>query len=98
MSRRSSVDKSVVTNGIVKNNLAINGILNSNTTNLDNSESYFQDETNTARLEFKSVEEKDAFLIFRSLCKLSMKPLPDDPDPKYFKILLMFFLQTFGHN
>ncbi|XP_071512604.1 brefeldin A-inhibited guanine nucleotide-exchange protein 1 isoform X2 [Panulirus ornatus] len=26
--------------------------------------------------------QKDAFLVFRSLCKLSMKPLPDSPDPK----------------
>ncbi|XP_068200225.1 brefeldin A-inhibited guanine nucleotide-exchange protein 1-like isoform X2 [Palaemon carinicauda] len=26
--------------------------------------------------------QKDAFLVFRSLCKLSMKPLPESPDPK----------------
>ncbi|XP_042880494.1 brefeldin A-inhibited guanine nucleotide-exchange protein 1-like isoform X2 [Penaeus japonicus] len=26
--------------------------------------------------------QKDAFLVFRSLCKLSMKPLSDSPDPK----------------
>ncbi|KAK8729377.1 hypothetical protein OTU49_008796 [Cherax quadricarinatus] len=26
--------------------------------------------------------QKDAFLVFRSLCKLSMKPLPDSPDPR----------------
>ncbi|XP_050735041.1 brefeldin A-inhibited guanine nucleotide-exchange protein 1-like isoform X2 [Eriocheir sinensis] len=26
--------------------------------------------------------QKDAFLVFRSLCKLSMKPMPDSPDPK----------------
>jgi len=37
---------------------------------------------NASRLEFKSMEEKDAFLIFRALCKLSMKQLPDEPDPK----------------
>ncbi|XP_047737905.1 brefeldin A-inhibited guanine nucleotide-exchange protein 1 isoform X3 [Hyalella azteca] len=28
------------------------------------------------------VLQKDAFLVFRSLCKLSMKPLPEAPDPK----------------
>lgn len=32
---------------------------------------------------FSHVLQKDAFLVFRSLCKLSMKPLPDGaPDPK----------------
>ena len=32
---------------------------------------------------FVHVLQKDAFLVFRSLCKLSMKPLPDGPpDPK----------------
>jgi hypothetical protein len=35
------------------------------------------------KLEFNSIEEKDAFLIFRALCKLSMKHLPDDQDPRY---------------
>lgn len=36
---------------------------------------------NTAR--FSHVLQKDAFLVFRSLCKLSMKPLADGPpDPK----------------
>lgn len=32
---------------------------------------------------FSHILQKDAFLVFRSLCKLSMKPLPDGvPDPK----------------
>lgn len=32
---------------------------------------------------FTHVLQKDAFLVFRALCKLSMKPLPDGhPDPK----------------
>jgi brefeldin A-inhibited guanine nucleotide-exchange protein len=32
---------------------------------------------------FASILQKDAFLVFRALCKLSMKPLPDGiPDPK----------------
>ncbi|CAK5088909.1 unnamed protein product [Meloidogyne enterolobii] len=34
------------------------------------------------KLEFNSIEEKDAFLIFRALCKLSMKHLPDEQDPR----------------
>ena len=35
------------------------------------------------RLEFPTAEEKDAFLIFRALCKLSIKQLPDDQDPRF---------------
>lgn len=35
-----------------------------------------------AKLEFKTPEEKDAFLIFRALCKLSEKPLPENADPR----------------
>ena len=32
---------------------------------------------------FVHVLQKDAFLVFRALCKLSMKPLPDGiPDTK----------------
>ena len=39
---------------------------------------------------FAHILQKDAFLVFRSLCKLSMKPLPDGPpDPKY-----VFFFVT----
>lgn len=35
-------------------------------------------------VKFSHVTQKDAFLVFRSLCKLSMKPLADGPlDPKY---------------
>lgn len=34
------------------------------------------------KLEFSTLEEKDAFLIFRALCKLSIKQLPDDQDPR----------------
>ena len=34
-------------------------------------------------VKFSHVTQKDAFLVFRSLCKLSMKPLSDAPlDPK----------------
>uniref|UniRef100_A0A183C0R6 SEC7 domain-containing protein n=1 Tax=Globodera pallida TaxID=36090 RepID=A0A183C0R6_GLOPA len=35
-----------------------------------------------SKLEFHSLEEKDAFLIFRALCKLSIKQTPDDQDPR----------------
>ena len=32
---------------------------------------------------FSHVLQKDAYLVFRSLCRLAMKPLPDGiPDPK----------------
>ena len=37
---------------------------------------------NPADENFKNLLQKDAFLVFRSLCKLSMKPLPDYADPK----------------
>ena len=38
---------------------------------------------NPADENFKNLLQKDAFLVFRSLCKLSMKPLPEGyPDPK----------------
>ena len=38
---------------------------------------------------FSHILQKDAFLVFRSLCKLSMKPLADGPpDPKYVLIAL----------
>lgn len=37
----------------------------------------------TGAVKFSHVTQKDAFLVFRSLCKLSMKPLSDAPlDPK----------------
>ena len=38
---------------------------------------------------FSHILQKDAFLVFRSLCKLSMKPLADGPpDPKYVCLFL----------
>ncbi|VDK59211.1 unnamed protein product, partial [Anisakis simplex] len=33
------------------------------------------------QLHFRTVQEKDAFLLFRALCRLSTKSLPDRPDP-----------------
>ncbi|XP_044734838.1 brefeldin A-inhibited guanine nucleotide-exchange protein 1 isoform X2 [Chrysoperla carnea] len=54
---------------------------------------------------FAHVLQKDAFLVFRALCKLSMKPLPDGtPDPKSHELrskilslhLLLSILQNAG--
>ncbi|XP_017153737.1 brefeldin A-inhibited guanine nucleotide-exchange protein 1 [Drosophila miranda] len=54
---------------------------------------------------FTHILQKDAFLVFRSLCKLSMKPLPDgQPDPKSHELrskvlslhLLLLILQNAG--
>ncbi|XP_037068688.1 brefeldin A-inhibited guanine nucleotide-exchange protein 2-like [Pollicipes pollicipes] len=54
---------------------------------------------------FSHILQKDAFLVFRSLCKLSMKPLPDGtPDPKSHELrskvlsleLLLSILQSPG--
>ncbi|KAJ8919644.1 hypothetical protein NQ315_006170 [Exocentrus adspersus] len=54
---------------------------------------------------FTHILQKDAFLVFRSLCKLSMKPLPDGtPDPKSHELrskilslqLLLSILQNAG--
>lgn len=47
---------------------------------------------------FSHVLQKDAFLVFRSLCKLSMKPLPEgSPDPKCVQNMVMggFFNNDF---
>ncbi|CAH1254723.1 ARFGEF1 [Branchiostoma lanceolatum] len=58
-----------------------------------------------AAARFSHVLQKDAFLVFRSLCKLSMKPLPDGPpDPKSHELrskvlslqLLLSILQNAG--
>lgn len=40
-------------------------------------------DNDSASAHFVHILQKDAFLVFRALCKLSMKPLPDGiPDPK----------------
>ena len=37
--------------------------------------------------QFTHILQKDAFLVFRALCKLSMKPLPDgNLDPKWVRL------------
>uniref|UniRef100_A0A670IWG9 ARF guanine nucleotide exchange factor 2 n=1 Tax=Podarcis muralis TaxID=64176 RepID=A0A670IWG9_PODMU len=60
---------------------------------------------NLAAARFSHILQKDAFLVFRSLCKLSMKPLGDGPpDPKSHELrskivslqLLLSVLQNAG--
>lgn len=60
---------------------------------------------NIAAAKFTHVLQKDAFLVFRALCKLSMKPLPEGtPDPKSHELrskilslhLLLSILQNAG--
>lgn len=49
---------------------------------------------------FSHILQKDAFLVFRSLCKLSMKPLADGPpDPKWdISNPFTFFYSTVVHH
>ena len=60
---------------------------------------------NIVTAKFTHILQKDAFLVFRALCKLSMKPLPDgQPDPKSHELrskilslhLLLSILQNAG--
>lgn len=60
---------------------------------------------NMVTAKFTHVLQKDAFLVFRALCKLSMKPLPDGtPDPRSHELrskilslqLLLGILQNAG--
>lgn len=60
---------------------------------------------NIVTAKFTHVLQKDAFLVFRALCKLSMKPLPEgQPDPKSHELrskilslhLLLSILQNAG--
>lgn len=60
---------------------------------------------NSVTAKFTHVLQKDAFLVFRALCKLSMKPLPEGtPDPKSHELrskvlslhLLLSILQNAG--
>ncbi|MFH4975093.1 hypothetical protein AB6A40_001802 [Gnathostoma spinigerum] len=45
----------------------------------DSSDSLHEDVI-SSEITFSSVQEKDAFLLFRALCRLSMKPVPDRAD------------------
>jgi len=75
-------------------------------TRVPSQESMDVNETDTAvTAKFTHVLQKDAFLVFRALCKLSMKPLPEgQPDPKSHELrskilslhLLLSILQNAG--
>ncbi|NWX95227.1 BIG2 protein, partial [Nothoprocta ornata] len=90
-----SSNENVQTNGIPDDRQSV-----SSTDNLETDVSGHQ-----AAAKFSHVLQKDAFLVFRSLCKLSMKPLGDGPpDPKSHELrskivslqLLLSVLQNAG--
>lgn len=71
----------------------------------DNTDEAVAESDNMVTAKFTHVLQKDAFLVFRALCKLSMKPLPDGtPDPKSHELrskilslqLLLGILQNAG--
>ncbi|KAI4489377.1 hypothetical protein M0802_011202 [Mischocyttarus mexicanus] len=71
----------------------------------DNTDETVAESDNMVTAKFTHVLQKDAFLVFRALCKLSMKPLPDGtPDPKSHELrskilslqLLLGILQNAG--
>lgn len=71
----------------------------------DNGDEATAENDNMVTAKFTHVLQKDAFLVFRALCKLSMKPLPDGtPDPRSHELrskilslqLLLGILQNAG--
>lgn len=81
-----------VVNSIIPEDSTNTTIITSEEASLDqvpideNSDEAVAENDNMVRAKFTHVLQKDAFLVFRALCKLSMKPLPDGtPDPKYEK-------------
>ncbi|KAH0950826.1 hypothetical protein HN011_007853 [Eciton burchellii] len=71
----------------------------------DNGDEVAAENDNMVTAKFTHVLQKDAFLVFRALCKLSMKPLPDGtPDPRSHELrskilslqLLLGILQNAG--
>ncbi|XP_011641579.1 brefeldin A-inhibited guanine nucleotide-exchange protein 1 [Pogonomyrmex barbatus] len=71
----------------------------------DNGDEAATENDNMVTAKFTHVLQKDAFLVFRALCKLSMKPLPDGtPDPRSHELrskilslqLLLGILQNAG--
>uniref|UniRef100_A0A8C4PVL8 ADP ribosylation factor guanine nucleotide exchange factor 2 n=1 Tax=Equus asinus asinus TaxID=83772 RepID=A0A8C4PVL8_EQUAS len=90
-----AADENSQTNGIADDRQSLSSA--------DNLESDSQGHQVTAR--FSHILQKDAFLVFRSLCKLSMKPLGEGPpDPKSHELrskvvslqLLLSVLQNAG--
>lgn len=71
----------------------------------DNGDEAAAENDHMVTAKFTHVLQKDAFLVFRALCKLSMKPLPDGtPDPRSHELrskilslqLLLGILQSAG--
>ncbi|KAJ7332013.1 hypothetical protein JRQ81_014193 [Phrynocephalus forsythii] len=90
-----SISESMQTNGIPDDRQSVSST--------DNLETDVPGPQATAK--FSHILQKDAFLVFRSLCKLSMKPLGDGPpDPKSHELrskivslqLLLSVLQNAG--
>lgn len=94
----SSQESQLIVRGILED--VVNSIIPEDSTNIttvtseeasldqvpidENSDEAVAESDNMVRAKFTHVLQKDAFLVFRALCKLSMKPLPDGtPDPKY---------------
>lgn len=68
----------VVTNDEVKPVITISRVPSQESMDVNSTENETHPPPN-----FSHVLQKDAFLVFRSFCKLSMKPLPEGtPDPK----------------
>ncbi|XP_065355614.1 brefeldin A-inhibited guanine nucleotide-exchange protein 2 [Calliphora vicina] len=102
------------TNNTSSNNISTTGsegnanhTLSDNNLHLNSEESAEMHSENDAVVtaKFTHVLQKDAFLVFRALCKLSMKPLPEGhPDPKSHELrskvlslrLLLSILQNAG--
>lgn len=93
----SKIDQDSVDGSSVKSSIARVPSCESMDTHSEN------DVTVTAK--FTHILQKDAFLVFRALCKLSMKPLPEGiPDPKSHELrskilslhLLLSILQNAG--
>ncbi|TMW45397.1 hypothetical protein DOY81_009519 [Sarcophaga bullata] len=85
----------------------VNHTSSDNNLNINSEESAEMHSENDAVVtaKFTHVLQKDAFLVFRALCKLSMKPLPEGhPDPKSHELrskvlslrLLLSILQNAG--
>lgn len=109
-SASDSVDPQTIVKGILDDvvNLVVPleeevNLENGNTE--DNGDEATAENDNMVTAKFTHVLQKDAFLVFRALCKLSMKPLPDGtPDPRSHELrskilslqLLLGILQNAG--
>lgn len=99
---QTSMEDVVENSGEMKKVPSVNSIEDNNSPPSHDSNS---ENENIAVSKFTHVLQKDAFLVFRALCKLSMKPLPEgQPDPKSHELrskilslhLLLSILQNAG--